>query len=61
MLGELLAQELPVDGVRVVEIVMALLLVREVARILVVRVLGDDDDLLVVQPFLDCTYDSSLS
>ena len=52
-ISELLAEELPVDGVRVVEVVMALLLVGEVAGILVIGVLRDDDDFLALQVFRD--------
>ena len=41
-LGELLAEQFPVDSVRMVEVLVTLLLVREVAGVFVVGVLGDD-------------------
>ena len=47
--SELLAEQFPVDRVRVIEIVVAFLLVGEVAGVLVVGVLGDDDHPLRIQ------------
>jgi len=45
-IAQLLTEQVPVDGIGVVEIVRPFLLVREVAGVLVVGVLGDDHDLL---------------
>ena len=54
-LSELAAEQLPVNGVRMVEIVISLLLVGEVAGVLVVRVLRDD-----AHPFLLELFDDGL-
>ena len=52
-LRQLLAEEVPVYGVGMVEVVVALLFVSQVAGVLVVGVLRNDDDFLALDVFRD--------
>ena len=60
-LGELLAEKLPVNRFRMVEVVVAFLFVRRIREVFIIGILRDDDHPLILKSFLDGADDRRLT